>query len=203
MFCKLYVCFHPILEDFWAKSYLDPVFSHSGQSSVHKSTRGHPRHDPVLCNGRISAHLLEEMGFVTTQPCNTAFAMSLPGLSTAARQSISACTCPALPAALSCLLRPGQRFLQPSRRPCPICFTFAFLWYNHSFIEPAVARCDSVRNEVFMTVTQRCNAEKHKLVWEQGLEKRGHGTRCRGGQARGGERWAGTATAMNSSPTVH
>lgn len=41
IFCKLYVRFRHILQHFWAKSYLDPAFSHSGQSSVHSSTRGH------------------------------------------------------------------------------------------------------------------------------------------------------------------
>ena len=140
----------------------------------------------MLCNSRVSARLSEETGFGTMQPCNAAFAMSLPGLSTEPCQSISAWTRPALPAALACLVQLGQHFLQLSGRPRLTRFTFAFPWYNHGVIQPAAASSYSVCNEVFMTATQRCNAEKHRLVWEQGLEKRGHRTRCRGGQAWGG-----------------
>lgn len=88
------------------------------------------------------------------QPCNAAFAMSLQALRTEACQSISAWTCPALPTSLSCLVQLGQHFLQLSRRPRLIWFSFAFPWYDHSFIQPEVVSSYSVCNEVFMTVTQ-------------------------------------------------
>lgn len=59
-------------------------------------------------------HRSGKEGFVMMQPHNAAFAVTSPGLSTEARQSISAWPCPSCP--LSCQAQLGEHLLQQSRR---------------------------------------------------------------------------------------